>query len=187
MKLNLGCGENKIEGYVNVDRFGEPDVKHNLETFSWPWADNSIDEVLLNHVLEHLGETVSTYLQIIKELYRICKPNATITIYAPHPRHDDFITDPTHVRAVTAESFALFSKRQNREWIEMGAANSPLGVYLDVDFEIVERHLYLDEEWSKKLELGRITQGELDQAVKRYNNVIKDVKIVLRVIKRRTK
>jgi hypothetical protein len=35
IKLNLGCGKNPMPGYVNVDKFGTPDVRHDLETFPW--------------------------------------------------------------------------------------------------------------------------------------------------------
>ena len=39
--LNLGCGSQLMEGYVNVDKFGDPEVRLDLETFTWPWEDNS--------------------------------------------------------------------------------------------------------------------------------------------------
>lgn len=28
-KLNLGCGQKKL-GYISIDKFGEPDVRHDL-------------------------------------------------------------------------------------------------------------------------------------------------------------
>ncbi len=59
MKINMGCSTRKLEGYVNLD--GEdtfaPDVVHDLESFPWPFDDNAAEEVVFNHVLEHLGET----------------------------------------------------------------------------------------------------------------------------------
>ena len=62
LKLNLGCGQHHREGYINVDKYGSPDILHDLETFPWPWRDNSVKEILLYHVLEHLGQAESSQL-----------------------------------------------------------------------------------------------------------------------------
>jgi len=183
LKLNLGSGQHKLPGYLNVDKFGDPDLKCDLESFPWPWPDNSVDEIVLHHVLEHLGETSQAYLRIMKEMYRVCKTDATVSITVPHPRHDDFINDPTHVRAVTPDSLAVFSKSINRVWIEGGAVNSPLGIYLDIDFEIKTVNFSLDESWASRVQSGEIQQSELPQLSRQYNNVIREVRIDLRVVK----
>ena len=183
MKLNLGSGSNPKPDYCNVDKYGNPDVKHDLDQFPWPWDDSTIDEIRLNHVLEHLGETAKIYFGIIKEIYRVCKPDAKIEIIVPHPRHDDFLNDPTHVRAITPNSLTLFSKKVNRQYIEMSMANSTLGIYLDVDFEIERTRFCLEEPWKSQFDNGDISVDELNLAVKKYNNVIKETEIILGVIK----
>jgi len=183
IRLNLGCGERCLPGYLNVDKFGKPDVLFDLETFPWPWDDGSVQEIMLSHVLEHLGQTTEIYFSIIKELYRICMPGAYIYIVAPHPRHDSFINDPTHVRAVTPDGLQLFSKAKNREWLEKGLANSPLGLDLDVDFEIVTVKVILDSVWEKKRITGQLTEDQIDEAINKYNNVAENIQIVLRAIK----
>jgi predicted SAM-dependent methyltransferase len=183
LKLNLGSGKNPKPGYINVDKFGEPDVLHDLEKFPWPWETNSVGEVVLNHVLEHLGETTAVYFGIIKELYRVCAPGARISITVPHPRHNDFLNDPTHVRIVTPEGLQLFSKASNAEWAARGFANSPLGLYLDVDFQVENVNYALDEAWFTQLTKNQITQSEISQAMSRYNNVVKSIHITVRVIK----
>ncbi|WP_219729845.1 hypothetical protein [Sodalinema gerasimenkoae] len=47
LRLNLGCGYRPMEGYVNVDLYGTPDLVWDLETFPWPWSDNTVAEVMI--------------------------------------------------------------------------------------------------------------------------------------------
>jgi predicted SAM-dependent methyltransferase len=58
MKLNLGCGSDYRQGYINVDRVsGVADVVHDLNVFPYPWSDNSVDEIVARHILEHLEDS----------------------------------------------------------------------------------------------------------------------------------
>ena len=182
-KLNLGCGSDLKKGYINVDKFGSPDKKVDLEKFPWPWKDNSVKKVLLKHTLEHLGADTKTYLNIIKELYRICKPNAIIEIIVPHPRHDHFLNDPTHVRPITPDGLMLFSKKANRLWEKNGISNTKLGLFLDVDFEIISSTYDLDPVWQRKLDSKEMDEDSILTATKLYNNVVAQTRIVLKVIK----
>ncbi len=185
MRLNLGSGQWKLDGFVNVDRSPEchPDRVVDLESLPWPFENDSCEEVVMSHVLEHLGETTSAYFGIIKELYRICRADALVRIVVPHPRHETFIIDPTHVRPILPESLALFSKARNRECKEKGISDSPLGLYLDVDFEVVEVEQTLDPLWEKDLASGKMSEEQLLGIARLYNNVIKEITIVMKAIK----
>ncbi|MEO5332572.1 MAG: hypothetical protein H7839_11155 [Magnetococcus sp. YQC-5] len=183
IKLNLGCGMHPMPGFVNVDKYGDPDVKHDLTVFPWPWAANSVDQIVMHHVLEHLGETTEVYFNIIKELYRICQGGARIFITVPHPRHDDFMHDPTHVRPITENGLALFSKASNRQWARENRSNSPLGLFLDVDFMVINATYILTHGWQAKLDRQECTQEEVYSAIDRFNNVVKEIEIVLEVVK----
>lgn len=183
MRLNLGCGQNMLDGFVNVDKHGEPDIRHDLEVFPWPWATSSVRAVRLNHVLEHLGRDPDVFIGIMRELYRVCAPEAAVQINVPHPRHDHFIGDPTHVRIVTPEVLSLFSKKNCAHWAKIRAANTPLALYHDVDFEIEERRIILDKPWSDMFDKGLISALKLDEALRKYNNVAKEIRMTLRVVK----
>jgi len=183
LKLNLGSGMHPLPGYVNVDRFGPADVLHDLETFPWPWATSSVGEIVLHHVLEHLGETTGTFFGVMKEMYRVAAPGATIRIAVPHPNHDDFISDPTHVRKITPRGMDLFSKKKNDEWATTTLANTPLARQLDVDFELVSVDYAVDEPWASQVRTGELTKDELATAARRYFNVVKEIRMVVRVVK----
>ena len=172
-----------MAGYINVDKYGEPDVRYDLEVFPWPWSDSSVSEVNINHVLEHLGQSTEVYLKIIQELYRVCKNNAIIHIRAPHPRHDDFLTDPTHVRPVTPEGFSLFSQRLNKEWRQDGFSNTSLGLYLKVNLEIGKVKYLPDPYWIQELQQGKITEKDLYRKAKDNNNVFKEIDMEVKVVK----
>jgi hypothetical protein len=183
LKLNLGCGANHFVGYINVDKFGSPDVRHDLETFPWPWPDNAVSEITLVHVLEHLGQQTDVYLKIMQEMYRICHAEARIHIIVPHFRHDNFYDDPTHVRAVTPLGLALFSQKLNKQWISLGAANSPLGVYLGIDFEVLETQFDPSETWFRLHPEPQVDLNLLLRESELYNNLIQQMRFTLRVVK----
>jgi len=185
MNLNLGCGNKILEGYTNVDKYDyyNCDVVHDLETFPYPFEDNSVDSILLCHVLEHIGQDPKIFNNILTELYRICKPEALINIIVPHPRHDDFISDPTHVRPITVLGLSLYDKEQNEIWQSSGAANTPLGLILGIDFKIENVQYQVEDEIMKKYNSKELTKEELEHLMKHHNNVIKQTTIKWRVKK----
>ncbi len=137
-KLNLGCGFRKYEGYINVDSEPQcrPDFVWDLEQTPWPWEDNSISEIKLEHVLEHLGLTPQAYLNIWKELYRVCRDGAVIDILVPYWRHDYFFDDPTHVRPITPRGILMFDQSVNLEHLKAGDRSTKLGLLTGVDISL---------------------------------------------------
>jgi CRISPR/Cas system-associated endonuclease/helicase Cas3 len=183
MRLNLGCGAQHLSGYINVDKFGNPDFCFDLETFPYPWCDNSVAEIKLHHVLEHLGQQTKTYLKIIQEFYRICQPGAKIHITVPHHRSDRFFHDPTHVRPITAIGLSMFSKQQNREWQAAGKAFTLLALYLNVDFELTKVIHTPSEVWTRRYPESANDEALLLKESEIYSNLIKDVEMTLVAIK----
>lgn len=183
LRLNLGCGAKRLAGYLNVDRYGNPELKHNLETFPWPWEDNSVVEIKLTHVLEHLGRDFDTYLRIFQEIYRICQGGAIVEITVPHYRHDHFFDDPTHVRAVTPLGLRMFSQRLNRKWIEAGYSCSTLGLNIGVDFELIETRYIPSGHWFRLHPEPQVNWELLQAESALYNNLIQEIYMKLEVVK----
>jgi hypothetical protein len=185
MKINLGCGTDYKQGWLNVDQWPDanPDLLMNLEETPWKLEDNCADEILLKHVLEHIGQSSSTFLAIFQELYRICKPDAIVTIHVPHPRHKDFLSDPTHIRPILPELFSCFDLATVELWQEHNLPGTPLAKYLNVDFEVAHVQYYLSPHWHKESAEGRLDNAALMHAIDTYNNVVEWIDIRLRVRK----
>ena len=126
-----------LKGFLNVDKFDifKPDILHDLEQFPYPFEDNTVNEIKMFHVLEHLGQVPQIFNNIITELYRICKNQAKIDIRVPHPRHDNYLSDPTHVRPITQMTLSLYDKELNKHWENTGAANTQLAIINNVNFK----------------------------------------------------
>lgn len=111
LRLNLGCGRNILADWTNVDWMALPgvDVIADLgacRSTPLPFADDSVDELLLSHVIEHIPDS----LALMQELHRIAKPGAKAWVRVPHGASDDAWEDPTHVRAYFPGSFGYFSQ-----------------------------------------------------------------------------
>lgn len=161
MRLNLGCGYTKYPGYINVDSAPEcaPDVLWDLEKTPWPWEDDSVEEIKMEHILEHVGQTGDEYLNIWKELYRVCKNGALIDILVPYWRHDYFFDDPTHIRPITPRGIQMLSQKINAEQIQAGVRASKLGLLAGVDIELDEKTVVYgyDEEQEKGQEIVQLS------------------------------
>jgi hypothetical protein len=138
MKINLGSGYKRYEGFQNVDDdiLTKPDFLVNLDdkNLRLPFDDNTLTEIKAHHILEHIGEG---FIPLIKELHRSAKHGCIFDIIVPHHFHDAFYGDPTHKRPITVASMNLFSKKFNREQIAKFDSSSGIGLKFDIDWEMV--------------------------------------------------
>lgn len=83
IKLHLGCGTNKLPGWINIDSVKgcQPDVVCDISQ-SLPYADQSVDEILAEDLLEHFDK----YLRFIvfEEWLRVLKVGGRLTIQVPN-------------------------------------------------------------------------------------------------------
>jgi predicted SAM-dependent methyltransferase len=107
MKLNLGCGADHLPGYVNVDSVGRysPDVVHDLNDGQLPFDSESVDEILLRDVLEHVD-----VIHVLSECHRVLKSGAICKIRVPHFTYHRAYEDPTHINFFSVNSFNFFVK-----------------------------------------------------------------------------
>lgn len=182
LKLNIGSGYKRIYGYTNLD--GDPNCKPDIlinlddENLTLPFEDNSVSAVKAHHILEHIGKG---YFRLLQEIYRVCAPGAIIDIAVPHPRHEIFLNDATHVRPITVEGLRLFSKKFNQMEIERGGASSTLGIMFNVDFEIVDYSYVYDSFYDNII--PKLTELETIRLMREALNTTLEILVKLMVVK----
>lgn len=117
------------EQWLNADRNPAPgvDVVFNAFEYPWPFADDLFDGVLLAHLVEHIPHEIRLAKHVLPtmterrdqlaraqdgwyafmgELYRIMKPGGVAHILSPYGWSQGAITDPTHTRLITEQTFS---------------------------------------------------------------------------------
>ena len=110
-RLNVGCGRNIQDGWINLDSAALPgvDLVYDLERVRETpigLPDECVEQFLISHVIEHIRDS----LGLMQELWRLAIPGATAVIRVPHGGSDDAWEDPTHVRAYFPGSFGYLSQ-----------------------------------------------------------------------------
>ena len=80
-RLNLGCGNKKIEGYVNCDIYKTEIVDEVFDMKQIPYLDNTISCVRSEHSLEH--QSLEDAKKTIKEIFRVLQPGGSLELYIP--------------------------------------------------------------------------------------------------------
>jgi predicted SAM-dependent methyltransferase len=150
MKLDLGCGKRKQEGFIGVDvvAFDGVDVVCDLSARSWVvrkendlinknvslfatndgeevgdaylFLDNSVDQVFSSHFVEHL--TGDERIHFFNELWRVLKPGAQAQIITPDWSHACAYGDPTHQWPPMSGWYPLYL---NKAWREENGPHVP--------------------------------------------------------------
>lgn len=106
MKLNIGCGNKVVNGYIGVDKFQCEAAEYicDIENEKLPFEDNTVEDIILDNVIEHFQDIPT----VINELVRVSSKGAVIKIITPHFSSLDSWMDPTHVHHLSYFSFDHF-------------------------------------------------------------------------------
>jgi SAM-dependent methyltransferase len=114
LKIDLGCGPNKREGFTGVDRIKFHAVDHVADLREvWPFADESVDEAHSSHFVEHL--TAVERVHFCNELYRVLKPGGKCTMIVPHWASCRAYGDPTHQWPPVSEFWFYYLMKKWRD------------------------------------------------------------------------
>lgn len=103
MKLDIGCGNQKIDGFTGVDAYVEADGIVKAEMWELPYRDGEIEEIYSSHALEHVP--IVRVQPTMKEWWRVLCPGGKLTLQVPNM---DYVA-----------RFWLTHKPEEHSWAEM--------------------------------------------------------------------
>jgi len=147
IRLDIGCGKlnsGKIKiyrrylgkyipkDYLGVDIVQLPgvDIVCDIEK-GLPFKDESVNEIICIHVLEHVENLES----VMKEFHRVLKPGGVIRIWVPHCFSASAFGLSTHKRFFTYETFLQFDKQH------------PLSYEFTIHFKFIRSYMQLLRRW----------------------------------------
>ena len=133
MMLNLGCGPDKRDGWINIDKsnYYRPDVFWDLDNYPWPFDTSSVDMIYASHIFEHLKSWWKAFL----ECDRILKPKGKLEIRVPDFTGSDTLTPRGHKSSFSTISFSGVN----------GVENLWRKNYPDFEFPDAETHMRLEK------------------------------------------
>lgn len=169
-KINFGSGKNYLNGYLNCDISNDNKVDKIVDLEKrLPFKDNSVDEVILRMVLEHTQRPID----VMNELYRICKNKAIIKITVPYFSCENAFSNITHYHQFSYTSFDLFEPSHSQHW--QGCGN----------FKIIKKELH----WRKPFILFELLFNIHPKVTRLYQELFcwilpaRELEIILEVIK----
>jgi ubiquinone/menaquinone biosynthesis C-methylase UbiE len=129
IRLDIGCGKTKQEGWVGIDVIAFDGVDHvmNAGTERWPFEDGSVDEAKASHFLEHLKP--DERIHFVNELFRVLKFGGKCQVIVPHWGSTRAYGDMTHQWPPVVEFWFYYL---NKEW---RAVNAPHNDKYTCDFD----------------------------------------------------
>jgi hypothetical protein len=135
VKIDIGCGKTKKEGFIGLDQYPFEGVDHvvALGRDPLPFGDGTVEEAHASHFIEHLTQTERC--QLMNELYRVMKPGAKMAMIVPHWGSTRAYGDPTHQWPPISEMWFYYL---SKAWRDQNAphtdkANWPQGYGCDFE------------------------------------------------------
>ena len=156
--LNCGCGDNKKDGWINLDLPVNPkaDIHCNLEEAKLPFDNDSMNMIEAHHVIEHIHNLIP----LLNEFHRILKPMGILHLMVPEFPCEAAVADLTHVRYFVPATFThlvnpnagydtsclrgkwllryMESQKHDRPFMDRGRGPGSYFTEIEIEFEAIK-------------------------------------------------
>lgn len=140
MKLNIGCGRDYREGWINIDISTDckADEYRDIRKERLWQEDEAADLVYISGVLEQIGPN-EELIFAMNECWRVLKPGGQIVIVVPNAKHAIAHRDPMDIRKFTIATFNYFIEGM-QEYRDYGSVYG-FKPWKTLDIQENERHI----------------------------------------------
>jgi len=169
-KLNLGCGKNYRDGWINLDynTAYKTDIIWDINKFPYPFKKEEFDYVYCSHILEHVNNIFKT----LNEIERILKKEGILHIIVPHFSNGNGYNDLSHKRFFGWFTFSqiiegYYNKKFNFKIIHqkfnfLAKEHEILNFFFSWIFNILPKHFY------ERFLCWIFPVGEIELIIKKY-------------------
>ena len=136
MKINLGCGNIYMEGYVNCD------ISKNVKADKYfdareglPFKDNEAEEIIVGCILEQICSN-EDFIKVLNELWRVLESGGKLKGYVPNADFSCAFQDPMDCRRFNEQTWNYFNVDDNL-YKEFGS-NYGFKPWRDIDYKTNE-------------------------------------------------
>jgi predicted O-methyltransferase YrrM len=103
--LDVGCRDRKESNFTGINgrHFEGVDIVHDLESFPYPFPDESCLTIKAAHILEHIKPWL--VFDWFNEMWRLLVPKGQLAISSPFANSQGFFNDPSHCTYVNEATF----------------------------------------------------------------------------------
>ena len=98
IKIDLGCGANKQDGFFGIDLFKLPgvDLVWDLEKTPYPLPSDCASLLLASHIVEHINPHKGKFIEVMNEWWRLLQVGGQLMIATPYAGSFGYFKDTKH-------------------------------------------------------------------------------------------
>lgn len=177
INLDIGCGNNKMPGFVGIDyRPGpEVDIVWDIEKTPWPLPDACVNKAVASHVLEHIEPHGGIFIDVMNEIWRVMKPKGQFAFVVPYAGSLGFYQDPTHCNPINEATMYYFDPDPEGKNVSGSLYQFYQPKPWKIDFQACDRNGILEVLLTKRLDDPSFHEQVVTDLVKEKTGVYKAI------------